>query len=57
MGCVYLRSASRRMECDRLVSGGRQKTIALGLWYLLLVVESVSQTVVFKLNFLQFVLL
>jgi hypothetical protein len=45
------------MECNRLVSGGRQKTIALGLWYLLLVVDSVSLIVVFKLTFLQFVLL
>jgi hypothetical protein len=53
--CVYLRVASHLMECDRLVSGSSQKTVALGLCYLLLVVDSVSRVVGFKLTFLQFV--
>jgi len=36
-----------------LVSGSNQMTVSLGLCYLLLVVESVSWIVVFKLTFQQ----
>ena len=54
--CVYHHLAGRGKECDRMVSGRSEKTVAVDLCCLLLVVESLSW-IVFMCTVWQFVVL